>query len=216
MQEHPVAVDPARQEHGVLVLGGHDHPQAREAPEVLGLGERHAWAFAAEHGVGDDPAVQLLDEGDARILEAPLLLGVRAVIGERGVIVDDQFEAPSRERAHARCEKPRRSSTRHSSTVSSPTLVAPAFMMAELRATRRRSRRESSVFGDPIGDDAFTVTMRCVAFVLVAAAALIPGPTRVRAGRIARQELFAPSHSRSRAGRTRIAALAPDTTQSRP
>jgi hypothetical protein len=36
------------------------------------------------------------------------------------------------------------------------------------------------VFGDPIGDDAFTVTMRCVAFVLVvAAAALIPGPTRL-------------------------------------
>ena len=36
------------------------------------------------------------------------------------------------------------------------------------------------VFGDPIGDDAFTVTMRCLAFVLVvAAAALIPGPTRV-------------------------------------
>jgi len=36
------------------------------------------------------------------------------------------------------------------------------------------------VFGDPIGDDAITVTMRCLAFVLVvAAAALIPGPTRV-------------------------------------
>jgi drug/metabolite transporter (DMT)-like permease len=36
------------------------------------------------------------------------------------------------------------------------------------------------VFGDPLGDDAVTVTMRCLAFVLVVtAAALIPGPTRV-------------------------------------
>ena len=36
------------------------------------------------------------------------------------------------------------------------------------------------VFGDPIGDDALTVTTRCLAFVLVVlAAALIPGPTRV-------------------------------------
>jgi hypothetical protein len=89
VQEHPVAIDPARQEHGVLVLGRHDHPEARERPEVLGLGQRHARALAAERGVGDDPAVQLLDEGDPRVLEAPLLLGVRAVVGERGAIVDD-------------------------------------------------------------------------------------------------------------------------------
>jgi drug/metabolite transporter (DMT)-like permease len=36
------------------------------------------------------------------------------------------------------------------------------------------------VFGDPLGDDPLTVAMRCLAFVLVVtAAALIPGPTRV-------------------------------------
>jgi drug/metabolite transporter (DMT)-like permease len=41
------------------------------------------------------------------------------------------------------------------------------------------------VFGDPVGNDPVTVTMRCLAFVLVvAAAALIPGPTRAAAPRM--------------------------------
>ena len=49
-----------------------------------------------------------------------------------------------------------------------------------LGLTQGRLRAGVVVFGDPIGDDAVTVTMRCLAFVLVvAAAALIPGPTRV-------------------------------------
>ena len=34
MKEHPVAADPARQQHGVLVLGRHHHPQPLERLEV--------------------------------------------------------------------------------------------------------------------------------------------------------------------------------------
>ena len=41
------------------------------------------------------------------------------------------------------------------------------------------------VFGDPVGNNPVTVTLRCLAFVLVvAAAALIPGPTRAAAPRM--------------------------------
>lgn len=53
------------------------------------------------------------------------------------------------------------------------------------------------VFGDPIGDDALTVTTRCLAFVLVVlAAALIPGPTRVTNSRAAPDAASPPQGSR--------------------
>jgi hypothetical protein len=89
VEEHPVAADPARQQGGILVLGRHGHPETLEGLEVLGLGERDAGPLPAERGVRDDPGAELLDEGDARIFEAPLLFGVPAVVAEGGVVVDD-------------------------------------------------------------------------------------------------------------------------------
>jgi hypothetical protein len=40
------------------------------------------------------------------------------------------------------------------------------------------------VFGDPLGEGAVTIALRCLAFLLViVAATLIPGPTRARESR---------------------------------
>ena len=78
VDEREAAVDATRQERGVLVVGLHDEAEALEAAEVLGERERDAGAALAERGVGDRVLAELLDEGDARILDAPQLLGIVA------------------------------------------------------------------------------------------------------------------------------------------
>jgi hypothetical protein len=60
---------------------------------------------------------ELLDVRDPTILQASLLLGVLAVVGERGPLVDDPVRRAVAGAGAGGSEKPRRSSTRRRSTV---------------------------------------------------------------------------------------------------
>ena len=94
VEEHPVSVDAARQQRSVLVVGCHDRPQALERPEVVGPGERDPRSRRPEGGVGDDPVAELVDVGDPRVLQAPLLLGPFTVVGQARTVVDDPVRHP--------------------------------------------------------------------------------------------------------------------------
>ena len=61
------------QQRRVLVLRLPDDPVALDGREVLGRREEDGGAGRAVDGAGDDPALELGDEDDARVLEAPLL-----------------------------------------------------------------------------------------------------------------------------------------------
>ena len=50
--------------------------KALEVVEVVGERERHTGSSSAERGVGHDVSIELLDERDARIFDAPQLLGI--------------------------------------------------------------------------------------------------------------------------------------------
>ena len=65
----------------VLVVGLHDQAAALEGAEVLGERERDARAALAERRVRDRVLAELLDERDARVLDAPELLGVVLGVG---------------------------------------------------------------------------------------------------------------------------------------
>ena len=80
VEEHPAAVDPVRQQRGVLVLRVPDDPVALDRSEVLGGREEDGGAGRAVRGAGDDPAVELVDPDGACVLEAPLL-GRDLVVG---------------------------------------------------------------------------------------------------------------------------------------
>ena len=62
-------------------MSGGDNPtrsqaKALEVVEVVGERERHTGSSSAERGVGHDVSIELLDERDARIFDAPQLLGI--------------------------------------------------------------------------------------------------------------------------------------------
>ena len=73
VKEHPAALDPVREERGVLVVRLSDDAAPLDAREVLCRREENGWARGSVGGAGDDPAVELVDPDDARILESPLL-----------------------------------------------------------------------------------------------------------------------------------------------
>ena len=76
MQQGEAAVDAPGQQRGVLVVGLHDQAEALEAAEVLGERQRHAGPSSTERGVGHDVPTELFDERDARVFDAPQLLGI--------------------------------------------------------------------------------------------------------------------------------------------
>ena len=80
MQQREAPVDAPRQQRRVLVVRLHHQPAALERAEVLGERERHAGSAARERGVRDGVLAQLGDVGDARILDAPDLLGMMLAI----------------------------------------------------------------------------------------------------------------------------------------
>src|SRR4249919_1766553 len=73
MKEDPLSIDPMRQQRGVLVLRRLNDSVALDAPEVLGRCEKDGRAGRAVDRAGDDPALELRNEDDASVLEAPLL-----------------------------------------------------------------------------------------------------------------------------------------------
>jgi hypothetical protein len=73
VEQHPAALDPVRQEGGVLVLRVLDHAVALGGTEVLRRGEKHSRPGRAVGRAGDQPAPELLDPDDPSILEPPLL-----------------------------------------------------------------------------------------------------------------------------------------------
>ena len=81
MDEREVAVDAARQERRVFVVGLHDEAVALERAKVVGERERDARPALAERGVGDRVFAELVDERDARIFDAPKLFGIVLGIG---------------------------------------------------------------------------------------------------------------------------------------
>jgi hypothetical protein len=62
----------------------HDQAETLEAVEVVGQRERHARSPATERGVGHDVPIQLVDEGDAGVFDAPQLLGIALRIRTEG------------------------------------------------------------------------------------------------------------------------------------
>ena len=73
MKENPLAIDALRQQSRVLVLRRLNDSVALDAPEVLGRCEKDCRAGRAVDRAGDDPALELRNEDDASVLEAPLL-----------------------------------------------------------------------------------------------------------------------------------------------
>ena len=81
MDHRPAAVEAAREEGRVLVLGRHDRSEAtdlRKSRVVASADERPA---AAVGRVGDRPFLALGQPGDARVLAAPGLLGIAIDVG---------------------------------------------------------------------------------------------------------------------------------------
>jgi len=90
MQQREAAVDASRQERRVLVVRLHDEAEPLEAAKVVGERQRDAGAALAERGIGDRIFTELVDEGDARIFDAPQLLREMLRIGpQRRLLVDD-------------------------------------------------------------------------------------------------------------------------------
>ena len=113
-----------------LSSGRHDDTVALETSEVFGQSQRHSGAAARIRSVGDHVLLQLGHESDARILDAPDFLRILARIWASRSVRDQSATHRHRlqERAAQRCDKPRRSSTRHSSrVVPSGSKVAPAL-----------------------------------------------------------------------------------------
>ena len=73
VEQHPAAVDPVRQERGVLVLGVPDHAMALDGVEVLRRSEKDGRPGRAVGGAGDRPVPELLEPHDPGVLESPLL-----------------------------------------------------------------------------------------------------------------------------------------------
>ena len=88
VEEHPLAVDPVRQQRGVLVVGLADDAAALDAAEVLRRGEVDGGPGRPVGGAGDHPVAELRHEDDARILEAPLLADDARGGREQGQRVD--------------------------------------------------------------------------------------------------------------------------------
>ena len=130
VEEDPAAVDPVREQRGVLVLGMPDDAVALDGAEVLGRGEKDGRAGRTVGGAGDHPALELVDPDDARVLEAPLLARRPSSGASSGSGSTAQPSTPFAERATVRCEMPRRSSTRASSTVSPSTMAAAGLKTA--------------------------------------------------------------------------------------
>ena len=129
MNERPVSIDSPRQECGVLVIRRHDDAVALETAKIFGQSQRHTGTAARIRSVGDDVLLQFGNESDARVLNAPdflgIFLGLGIKVGSRSIC---HPSTPLRERAAQRCDRPRRSSTRHSSSVvPSCSRVAPAL-----------------------------------------------------------------------------------------
>jgi hypothetical protein len=90
VNECEVAVDPTRQEGGVLVRRLHDDAVPLEDPKVLREGEGDPGATLAESRVCDHVLAELFNEGDPWILDSPDLLWV--LVGsrpKRRLLVDD-------------------------------------------------------------------------------------------------------------------------------
>ena len=129
MDHRPAAVEPAREQRRILVLGRHRRAQPADLGEVAGHRQRHERSAAAVRRVGDRPLLPLREPRQPGILAAPDLL--RVILGSRGEQRRRRRTAsPTRRPRSARptrCEMPRRSSTRARSTVSSPTRAAPGL-----------------------------------------------------------------------------------------
>ena len=93
--EHGVpAAKTHREKRRVFVLRWHDRPQTLKMLEVLGGRERHQRPALGVGRVGDDVASFAIEAANARILDAPELLGVALRVGrQRGARVD----SPARE-----------------------------------------------------------------------------------------------------------------------
>ena len=101
VDHRPAAVEPAREQRRVLVLGRHHRAEPADAPEVARHRQRDERSAAAVGGVGDRPFLALREPGQPRILAAPGLLGVAVDVGAQERL---GIEAPVRD-AVARCAR---------------------------------------------------------------------------------------------------------------
>ena len=81
MNQSPASVDSARQKSGVFVVRRHDYAKSFEGPEIFGQSQGYSGTAARIGSVGDHVLLQFGDEGDARIFDAPDLLGIFLGVG---------------------------------------------------------------------------------------------------------------------------------------
>ncbi len=131
VEEDPPSIEATREQGGVLVLGRHGGSEALERPEVLRDCQRDQRPASAVRGVRHRVLGALWQPGRSsgpRSPRPPRDAGPgRAPSPRPGR--SRQPETPSPLRATARCEMPRRSSTRASSTVSPSQTTAPGLKM---------------------------------------------------------------------------------------
>ena len=89
MEQRKAAVDATRQHRRILVVRLHDQSQALECTEVRGQGQRDAGTRLTERRIGHGILPEFLNEGDPRILNAPLFFRMVSGIGtECGLAID--------------------------------------------------------------------------------------------------------------------------------
>ena len=81
VDQGPVAVDPSRQQSGILIFRWHDHAEPFKAAEVFGQRQGYAWATVCKRRIRHGILFEFGDIGNARIFDAPDFFRVVARIG---------------------------------------------------------------------------------------------------------------------------------------
>src|SRR5258707_1109976 len=84
MNQRPISIDSPRQERRIFVIRWRDDTVALEGAKVLGQGQGYSRPTARIGGVGHDVLLQFGHERDARIFNAPDLLGILLRAGHKG------------------------------------------------------------------------------------------------------------------------------------
>src|SRR5581483_11895034 len=89
MDQEPLTVDAMRKEGGILVFRRHDDAIALELVEIFGHSQRNSGPVARVSSIDNRIFAQLGNIGDARIFDAPYLLGkMLGICGQRRLRVD--------------------------------------------------------------------------------------------------------------------------------